>query len=151
MATLADNLVHPEEAEAEELGLLRDRIDEIYHREGKAILIGPETGEEPVEFPGSSFEALRLVVDAMAQGQTIVLMPHGKEVTTQEAAELLHISRPHLIKLCDDGTLPFHRVGSHRRLRIEDVLGYRERRAIERREHLRELTQASEELDGGYR
>lgn len=151
MATLADNLVHPEDAEAEELGLLRDRIDEIYHREGKALLIGPEAGDEPVELPGSVFEALRLVVDAMAQGQTIVLMPHGKEVTTQEAADMLHISRPHLIKLCDDGTLPFHRVGSHRRLRIEDVLAYRERRAIERREHLRELTQASEELDGGYR
>ena len=150
MAALADNLVHPEAAETEELGLLRDRIDDIYHREGKALLIGPEATEEPVELPASAFEALRLVVDAMAQGQTVVLMPHGKELTTQEAADMLHVSRPYLTKLCDEGELAFHRVGTHRRLRIEDVLAYRERRAAERTEHLRALTQASEELDAGY-
>src|SRR5512146_2308756 len=149
MTALADNLVHPEAEEAEELGLLRDRIDNIYHDEGKALLIGPNAEEEPVELPASAFEALRLVVDAMAQGQTIVLMPHGKEVTTQEAADMLHVSRPYLTKLCDEGELPYHRVGSHRRLRIEDVLNYRERRSAERREHLKELTRVSEELEGG--
>ena len=150
MTALAENLVHPEAAEAEELGLLRDRIDDIYHREGKALLIGPDASEEPVELPASAFDALRFVVDAMAQGQTVVLMPHGKELTTQEAADMLHISRPYVTKLCDEGGLPFHRVGTHRRLRIEDVLAYRDRRAAERREHLAALTRASEELEGGY-
>jgi len=88
----------------------------------------------------------------MAEGLTIVLMPHGKELTTQEAAELLHVSRPHLVKLCDDGELAHHRVGAHRRLKIEDVLEYREQRAKTRREHLRDLTRESRELtEGGYR
>jgi excisionase family DNA binding protein len=146
-----DNLVAPDPAETEELEALRDRLDEIYLRQGKALVIGPDVDEEPVELPGSAFDALKAVVEAMANGQTIMLMPHGKELTTQEAADLLRVSRPHLIKLCDSGVLPYHRVGTHRRLRIEDVIEYREKRAGERREHLRELSRLSQQVEGGYR
>ena len=148
---MADNLVHADPAETPELELLRDRMEEIYRREGKALLIGPDAGQEPVEVPGSAFDALKFVVEAMAKGQTIVLMPHGQVLTTQEAADLLHVSRPHVIKLCDEGILPFERVGKHRRLRIEDVLQFRELRAESRREGLAELTRLSQELPGGYR
>ena len=74
----------------------------------------------------------------------------GKELTTQEAADLLHVSRPHLVKLLDEGTIDHYKVGTHRRVRIEDVLAYRERRATVRREKLDELTRLSEELEGGY-
>lgn len=148
---LPENLVHPAPSEVEELGRLRDRIDEIYRREGKGLIIGPDVDEQPIELPASAFDALKYVVEAMAQGQTIVLMPHGTELTTQEAADLLHVSRPHLIKLCEDGTIPHHRVGTHRRLRIEDVLEYRERRASERSDHLRDLTRLSQEYEGIYR
>ena len=87
----------------------------------------------------------------MARGQTITLVPHGEELTTQEAADLLHVSRPYLIRLLAEGVLPHHRVGTHRRLLVEDVLAYRERRAVERRRQLRELTQLSEAVPGGYR
>ena len=86
----------------------------------------------------------------MADGRSITLVPHDKELTTQEAADILHVSRPHLIKLLDRGDLPFHRVGTHRRIRIEDVLTYRDRRDAERSAALDELTKLSEELPGGY-
>jgi excisionase family DNA binding protein len=125
-------------------------MEEIFRREGKALLIGP-IGEEPVELPVSAFEALKFVVEAMAKGQTILLMPRGRVLTTQAAAELLHISRPHLVKLCDEGVLPFERVGSHRRLRIEDVLAYRDARAQDRDDALTRLTRISQQLPGGYR
>jgi len=149
---LPDNLVHADPAETRDLELLRHRIDEIYQREGKALLISPDAAEDPVEVPASAFDALKFVVEAMAQGQTIVLMPHGQVLTTQEAADLLHVSRPHVIKLCNEGVLPFERVGKHRRLRIEDVLEYREARAKTRRTGLRELTKISQELlPDGYR
>lgn len=148
---LPDNLVHAEPGEAAKLELLRDRIEEIYRREGKALLLSPNADEEPVEVPASAFDALKFVVEAMAKGQTIVLMPHDRVLTTQEAADLLHVSRPHIIKLCNDGVLPFDRVGKHRRLRIEDILEYREARAEIRQGHLRELTQLSQDLPGGYR
>lgn len=146
-----DTLVHADPQESEELEILRERIGEIFERCGKALLIGPSVEEEPVEVPGSAFEALKFVVEAMAKGQTIVLIPHGRVLTTQEAAELLHVSRPHLVKLCDTGQVPFERVGSHRRIRIEDVLEYREARARERDEALNELTRLSQELPGGYK
>jgi excisionase family DNA binding protein len=150
-ATLHENVVHAEPEETEDLVVLRDLIDEIYRQAGKALLIGPDAGEEPVEVPASAFDALKFVVGAMAQGQTIVLMPQGRVLTTQEAADLLHVSRPHLVKLCDEGKLPYERVGSHRRLTIEDVLAYREARADQRRASLRELTRISQETEGGYR
>jgi len=62
----------------------------------------------------------------------------------------LHVSRPHLVKLLDDGTIDHYKVGTHRRVRIENVLDYRDRRASGRREKLDELTRLSEELEGGY-
>lgn len=150
MSTLHENLVHAEPEEAQDIEILRDRIEEIYRHKGRALLIGPGD-EPPVEMPASAFDALKFVVEAMAHGQTIVLMPRGRVLTTQEAADLLHVSRPHVVKLCNEGFLPYEKVGSHRRLTIDDVLAFRDARATERRAHLRELTRVSQEIEGGYR
>lgn len=87
----------------------------------------------------------------MSRGESVTVIPHDKQLTSQEAAEILSVSRPHLIELLDRGELPFHRVGTHRRIKIEDALAYRERRDAERRAALAELTRLSEELPGGYR
>ena len=151
MSALLEAPVHAAADEEQDIERLRGRIDDIYSHEGKALLISADTNIEAVELPASAFDALRRVVEAMSQGQTIVLMPFGKELTTQQAADMLHVSRPYVTKLCDAGDLAFHRVGTHRRIRIEDVLAYLEQRANERQRHLRELTQLSEELEGGYR
>lgn len=127
---------------------LRDQIDALFGEAQKPYLLSPDG--ERIDIPESAFEALRIVIDAMADGRSITLVPHDKELTTQEAADILHVSRPHLIKLLDRGDLPFHRVGTHRRIRIEDVLAYRDRRDAERSAVLDELTKLSEELPGGY-
>ena len=150
-STFSDNVVQPTLEEAPGLERLNERIDEIYHESGRALLIGPNPHEDPVELPASVFRVLKNVAQAMAKGQTIALMPYGLHLTTQQAADLLHVSRPHVIKLCDAGELPYKRVGSHRRIRIEDLLAYRERRGLARREHLAELTRASQEVQRGYR
>ncbi len=76
----------------------------------------------------------------------MTLVPHGKELTTQQAADLLHVSRPHLLKLLDERVIDHYKVGSHRRVRIEDFLAYRESRASRRREKLDELTRLSKSL-----
>jgi excisionase family DNA binding protein len=81
----------------------------------------------------------------------MTLAPHGKELTTREAADLLHMSRPHLVKLVEDGTIPYYKVGTHRRVHIQDALDDRAKRAVTRRQKLDELTRLSEELEGGYR
>jgi excisionase family DNA binding protein len=114
-----------------------------------ARLVGPDG--ETSEIPASALRALELIVRSFVLKRALTLVPHGRDLTTQEAAALLHVSRPHLVKLLDEGTIPHHKVGTHRRIRTEDVLDYRERRARTRREKLDELTRVSEELEGGYR
>jgi len=148
-AETRDKLVTPDPAEAQVIARLNAEIDEIYREHGEARLLGPDG--EMIGIPGSAFEALRLVVDAMSKGQTLVLAPQEEELTSQQAADLLRVSRPHLVKLLDEGRIPFHRVGTHRRVRLEDVLTFRRRRSEERREKLDELGRLSENFEGGYR
>jgi excisionase family DNA binding protein len=146
---LTDNLLRSTPAEEDSIKALHRQIDGIFREHGTARLVGPDG--ETMEIPASAFHALSLIVQGMARGQTMTLVLHGKELTTQEAADLLHVSRPHLIKLLDDGTIPHYKVGTHRRVRIEDILEHREHRAGSRREKLDELMRLSEQLPGGYR
>jgi excisionase family DNA binding protein len=146
---LPDTLLRSTPDEGEAIEALRDQLAEILREHGTARLVGPD--RETMALPASAFNALKVIVEGMARGQTMTLVPHGKELTTQEAADLLHVSRPHLVKLLDAGTIPHHKVGTHRRVRIEDVLDYREQRARTRRQKLDDLTRLSEELEGGYR
>jgi excisionase family DNA binding protein len=110
-------------------------------------LVGPDG--ESIVLPASAFEALKAVVTGMAQGMAMTLIPSGHELTTQQAADLLRVSRPSVIRLLEDGAIPFHKVGTHRRIDVEDLLRYRAERNERRQAALRELTEISEEM--GYR
>lgn len=126
------------------------QLAELFDSEGfQPCLLGPDG--KHIELPMSAYSVLESVVRGMAAGQTMTVMPSGRQLTTQQAAEMLHMSRPHLVKLLDRGAMPFERVGTHRRLRAEDVLAYRERRAAERERQLDELAQLSQDVEGGYR
>jgi excisionase family DNA binding protein len=129
---------------AEVLNLL-DRLEQS--GTPKTRLVGPDG--ETIELPAAAFKALREVVGAMAQGLTMTLIPRGQELTTQQAADILRVSRPYLVQLLEKGEIPYHKVGTHRRLNSEDVLNYRAKRAEKRRQKLAELTELSEEV--GYR
>lgn len=145
-----DAVVQPDPADGEALAGLNDEISRSFESEGyRPCLIGPDGSH--LELPHSVFEALAFVVRGMAAGQTMTLVPSGKQLTTQQAADMLHMSRPHLIKLLDRGAIPFERVGTHRRLSVDDVLNYKAERAREREEQLDELSRLSQELEGEYR
>ena len=153
MSTTAvpEHVLSPDPSEQDAIVTLRDQLRRIAAQRERPLarLVSPDGTE--VEIPASAFAALHAVVRDMAQGLTITLIPHDKELTTKEAADILNLSRPFLVKLLDRGEMPYHRVGTHRRLNVEDVLAYRELRAARRREKLRELTELSEQVDGGYR
>lgn len=83
---------------------------------------------DPVELPEEVYEVLLGVVDAMRKGLSVTVSPTSQVLTTQQAADLLGISRPTLIKALDEGQLPYTRSGTHRRIALTDVLDYRERR-----------------------
>src|SRR5213080_27685 len=131
-----EHILSPDPSEQDELVKLREQLTRIagHRRRPVARLVGPDGNE--VEIPASAFAALRAVVRDMAQGLTVTLIPHDKQLTTKEAADILTISRPFLVRLLDRGEIPSHRVGTHRRLNVEDVLAYRELRAKRRREKL---------------
>lgn len=144
-----DNVIKPDPSEHPAMEELRAQLDDAFAHGYRPVLMGP-TGEH-VELTESAFKALMFVVRGMSAGMTMTLVPSGKQLTTQQAAELLHVSRPHLIKLLDEGKIPFEKVGTHRRLRIEDVLRYRATRASERKDQLDELSRLSQEFEGVYR
>jgi excisionase family DNA binding protein len=144
-----DNVIKPDPAESSATESLREELDQAFEHGYRPVLMCPEGSH--VELTESAFKALMFVVRGMSAGMTMTLVPSGKQLTTQQAAELLHVSRPHLIKLLDKGEIPFEKVGTHRRLRIEDLLDYRERRRAERREQLDELSRLSQEFEGSYR
>lgn len=114
-----------------------------------AALLGPD-GEQ-VPLPMEVYEVLIKVVDAMRQNKAITVAPLSQQLTTQQAADLLGISRPTLVKLLEEREIPFERPsgGRHRRLRLSDVLEFRDRRRTERRGRLAELTRQAAE-DGLY-
>jgi len=98
-------------------------------------------------------KALRLLVDILgelADGNAVQVVPVHAELTTQEAADLLNVSRPYLVKLLEEGALPFHRTGKHRRVRLADLMQYREARARASAAAMAELTRQSQELAMGY-
>jgi excisionase family DNA binding protein len=96
---------------------------------------------EQITIPEPIYKVLLQVVHAMASGQAISIVPQEQELTTQQAAEFLNVSRPYLIKLLEQGDIPYIKVGSHRRVRFDDLIKYKQQRQTKRREGLKELTQ----------
>jgi excisionase family DNA binding protein len=92
---------------------------------------------------------LERVAEVMARGDAITVVPVGKEVTTQQAADLLNVSRQYFVRLLDEGRIPFRKTGKHRRVRVEDVLTFKDQRDKDRRAGLRELSRVTQEF-GGY-
>lgn len=103
-----------------------------------------ETGEK-ITIPKSALSLLGKILKAMSQGNLISIVPIATEVTTQSAAEILSCSRPHLVKMLEEGKIPFTKVGKHRRLMIEDVLKYKQQMKEEQKQHLIELMNMDED------
>lgn len=94
---------------------------------------------ERLELPETVYHLLKRVVRDMEHGKAITLIPEAKQLTTQRAAHLLGVSRPHLIKLLTGGEIPYHTVGSHRRIYLRDVIEYARRRDAHRHTALNAL------------
>ncbi len=112
---------------------------------GTPALVGADG--ERMELPDAVFRLLKDIVRNMHLGRAIVLIPENQQLTTQRAADLLGVSRPHLIKLLANGALPHHKVGSHRRIYLKDLLAYQKRRDAERRAALDRI--AKEAFESG--
>lgn len=105
-----------------------------------------ETGEK-ITIPKSALSLLGTILKAMSQGNPISIVPIATEVTTQSAADMLSCSRPHLVKLLEEGKLPYTKVGKHRRIMFEDVIKYKQQMKEAQKQYLIEIMNADEESD----
>ena len=119
--------------------------------ETQSIRVIDQAGEhDAVRIPTAAFRLLIDVLSEMAQGNAVNLIPVHAELTTQEAADMLNVSRPHLIKLLDSGVIPYHKVGTHRRVRYQNLVDYKVKVDTERLTALESLTAQAQELNMGY-
>jgi excisionase family DNA binding protein len=113
---------------------LLEKLYDVMNGEERPVLLGREGAH--VQFPEPVFHLLTEIVRKMHRGQSVVLLPENEELTTQAAANQLGASRPYVVKLLEEGAIPYHMVGSHRRIYLKDLLAYQKRRDRDRREAL---------------
>lgn len=107
-------------------------------------------GGEIILIPAAALHLLVIILSQMAKGNAVTLIPVHAELTTQEAADLLNVSRPFLVNLLEEGKIPFRRVGSRRRVLAKDVLRYKEEIDKKRLEILEELANEAQKHNMGY-
>jgi excisionase family DNA binding protein len=108
------------------------------------LLLGPDGEQKPL--PIEVYRVLVQVVEIMRRGQAILVAPQGMLLTTQEAGDFLGLSRPTIVRLLESGEIPFERPNRHRRVRIQDLVTFQQRRRIDRRNTLDRLTEEAGEL-----
>lgn len=112
----------------------------------KDVNVVVEQSDDVIRVPREVATVLREILVNSAAGRSVGVIPMRAELTTQQAANLLNVSRPHVIKLMNEGILPGHKVGTHRRIYAADVQAYKHQRDIDTRTAADDLTALSEEM-----
>lgn len=150
MATLARGLVSPTEEEAKAACESGRALASHLSESGLKLAVKNGKGSEELTLPVPAARLLIDLLNELGQGNAVALDTVQPELTTQQAADLLNVSRPYLVKLLDDGVLPSRKVNTHRRVRRDDVLAYKRDIDAKRLKTLEELAAQAQELNMGY-
>jgi excisionase family DNA binding protein len=131
--------VLPTEAESEMARVLARRIAAAARGGAVRLRLDEASGEEAVELPPVASRLVLDLLEELARGNAVTVTGVGAELTTQEAADLLNVSRPTLIQLLDEGKLPYRRLGTHRRIPLADVQAFKADLYAKRRDTLEAL------------
>jgi len=129
--------------------LTRSENEALKNKE-KTVTLRVQESDELVTIPLKALMFLKSIIGNMAQGKSIALIPSDSEISTQQAAEILKVSRPHVVKLLDNGKISYRKVGSHRRIQLRDLLDYESKLKVERRQNLDYLAREAQDLNLGY-
>lgn len=117
-------------------------LTEIHTEEAEIEI---EETQDKIKIPYRALKLLGDILKAMSEGKPISIVPVATEVTTQKAAEILGCSRPHLVKLLEEGKIEFVKVGKHRRIKFEDVTKYKQKMKEEQKKHIIDIMNLDEE------
>ena len=148
----AASLTVPSDKVAQQAQAALETLRSLPRRKGARALRVVRTKGDPVEVtvPREAFDLFMEVLGQLANGNAVTIVPVHAELTTQETAELLNISRPYLVRLLNRGEIPHSKVGTHRRLKVSDVMAYKEARNREHEQVLDELSAEAQKHDLGY-
>jgi len=151
MTMLAHRQLPPSAQDAAMARLSGQVLSPFVQRKGSVTLEVREAGkEQPLQLPAGAVALLMDILEAMAAGRGVTLIPENAELTSVQAADVLNVSRPFLIKLLEDNVLPHRKVGKHRRIRMEDVMAYKAKIDREREAVLDQLAREGQDLKLGY-
>lgn len=152
MVTLNHKNLEPTAPTDEEVELAREagpRLADLLGK-GKKVEVRLGNKDEPLMLPVSSLRLLADILVQMGEGNAVAVLSVETELSTQQAADVLNVSRPYLVKLLEDGKLPHRSVGTRRRVLLCDVLAYKKVVADARAKVLEELVAQAQELNMGY-
>lgn len=126
--------------------LLKEKI----RKNQKSVKFKLVKSGEIISIPIQAYELLEKALIQIANGNSIQLIENEKDLSTQRTAEILNVSRPHVVKLLEEGHIPFIKVGSHRRIKQSDLFNYLQTRKSKRKKNLKQLTKQAQDLEFGY-
>lgn len=110
------------------------------------LLLHIKQQQQHLAIPAGMLNLFVAILAETARGHSVTLIPSHKELTTQEAAEYLNVSRPFVVKLLEQGEMPFHRRGKHRRIKMSDLMAYRQRSAFNQEKAFQDLSDLTQQL-----
>jgi excisionase family DNA binding protein len=147
MATLAKpNQLSAQQRHARKT--LKSLKKERYSKDSVSLMISKDSS--PIPVPSDAVEYLEQILEFMANGKPVKFIQDSQQLTTQQAADYMNVSRPHIVKLMETGVLPFTKVGKHRRIDFNDLHTYHTTQKERARKALQKLADSAQELDMGY-
>jgi len=151
MSTITERTTREEQRIAKStISMFRETSNNLIKKQSSVVKIKVQDEGRYLEIPPKAFSLLYDILSNMAEGKSVTLIPSDSEVSTQQAADMLNISRPHIVKLLEDGLIPFKKVGSHRRIQLKDLMKYEKALKANREKQLDILAKQAQLHNLGY-